>query len=408
MIKFIFDKINNDGRPFVYEYFNPVEKKKQSLRLKLIDAKIVDETIYYTITSDAVEFYLDTKEVRDESNITIEQVLLGKLISSKNFKGGTRVARRINSEVGRLLSRKNEVLSILSHDVFEGVKVYEEFNDTVVKWFDDEQKLFSQNKELIEQALKKAESESQYYSAMNDIYMLESELNRAITRHGRLLSECTDLQIKADELIAKAKFTSLRMSFDFQDYFKRLKELDRADMLENIIVPMLNLKVPKQFDIINIDEMLLYRPEGEEKGEKIKDEQLKEYVYEDELEDKRIEHNYRIFMGILFDMMLKNDNFTLSDAEEELRKNIGNSFERNGDWYSFMVHLCQKKQYEINLLSEHPDTFLEEIIKNYCKEVQKYQGLKFRIESTEDIIKKPDIASISDIKFVVGDGETDG
>lgn len=408
LIRFIFDKINNDGRPFVYEYFNPVDKKRQSMRVKLIDAKIIDGIIYYSITSDAVEFYLDTKEVRDESNITIEQVLLGKLISSKNFKGGTRVVRRINSEVGRLLAKKNEVLAVLSHDVFQGVKVYEEFNNTVVKWFDDEQKLFSQNKELIEQALKKAESESRYYSAMQDIYMLESELNKAITRHGRLLSECTDLQIKADELIAKAKLTSLRISFDFRDYFRRLKDLDRADMIENIIVPMLNLNVPKKFDIINIDDMLLYRTEGEEKVEKIKDEQLKEYVYEDEIEDKRIEHNYGIFLGVLLDMMMKKERFTLSEVEEELRKRIGYKFEKNADWYSFLVHLCQKKEYEINALSEHPDTFLEEKIKNYCKEVQKYQGLKFYIESTTEVINRPDIASISDIIFVVGNGDTDG
>ena len=107
LIAFIFDKIKNDGKPFVYTYFNPVDKKRQSVRTRIIDSKIVDGTVYYSISADAVEFYLDTKEIKDESDITIDQVLLSKLISSKNFKGGTEVVKRINSEVGKLIARKN-------------------------------------------------------------------------------------------------------------------------------------------------------------------------------------------------------------------------------------------------------------------------------------------------------------
>lgn len=390
LVLYIFDKIRNDGRPFVYEYFNPVEKKKQSVRVRLIDSKIEDETVCYSITSDAVEFYLDTKEVKDESNITMEQLLLGKLISSKNFKGGTQVVRRINNEVARIIARKNEVLNILSHDVFRGVSEYQDFNDNVVRWFDEEQKLFVKNKELIEQALRQGEKENGFYSAMEDIYMLESELNRAITKHGRLLSECTDLQLKADEIISGAKYGKLRTSFDFSDFMSRVMEIDRADMLENIFMPMMNLNIGKRFDITSIDEMLTYGSEKEESGEKLEDEDILDYVYEDEKEEERIQWNYMIFIDSTFKLLKSECEFDLERLEKYISDITGSNVQKNGDWYSYLVHFCQKKHYAIKEIVKQPDTFLEEIIKKYLEEdsdrYDLYKNLTFTIVTSDNEI----------------------
>ena len=219
---YIFDKIKNDGRPFSYTYFDPADKKRKTVRMKLIDSRIKEDTICYYITSDAIEFYLDTKEIKDESSISVAQVLLSKMITTSNFKGGIEVIKRINSEVGRLKARKNEVLNILSYDVFEGARAYEEFVNTGRRWFEDEQKLFVKNMELAKEAAKRMDA----YVDMDgtgdsaaDIYYLEAELKKAITKHSELLAACTDLQIKADEIIAGAKFSKLRRNFNFKDVY---------------------------------------------------------------------------------------------------------------------------------------------------------------------------------------------
>ena len=167
LILYIFDKIKNDGHPFVYEYFDPQEKKKKSIRMKLIDSRIKEDVVSYFITSDAIEFYLDTKEIKDESSISVAQILLGKMIAGRNFKGGVAVIKRINNAVGRLKVRKNEVLSILSHDVFEGIKAYDEFVANVMTWFEDEQKLYRKNMNMIEELL--ARSDTEYTEAFADI-----------------------------------------------------------------------------------------------------------------------------------------------------------------------------------------------------------------------------------------------
>ncbi|MEE1342942.1 MAG: hypothetical protein U0L23_09550, partial [Lachnospiraceae bacterium] len=127
LVLYIFDKIKNDGRPFHFQYFNPKAKKNVISKLKLIDSKILGNTIVYHITSEGIEFYLDTKEIKEESKISIQQLLLEKMIEAKNFKGGIEVVRRINNEVSKLEYMKKEVIYQLGYEVFEGAKACEEY-----------------------------------------------------------------------------------------------------------------------------------------------------------------------------------------------------------------------------------------------------------------------------------------
>ena len=73
---YIFDKIKNDGKPFTFSFFDPAEHVKKQMRIRLVEGRMEGETIYYSITTDGLEFYLDTKELQDESTISIEQLLL--------------------------------------------------------------------------------------------------------------------------------------------------------------------------------------------------------------------------------------------------------------------------------------------------------------------------------------------
>lgn len=388
LIAYIFDKLKNDGKPFSYEYFDPVSKQRKTVRTKILDNKIVDDNVVYYITSDAIEFYLDTKEIKDESNITIAQVLLTKMISTRNFKGGTEVVSRINNEVSRLISKKNEILGILSYDIFEGIKAYESFIKTTVKWFDEEQKLFDKNKQLIEQALRAGEEDNKFYEAMEDIYHLESELNRAMNKHSELLNACTILQAKADEMVVQAKFNRLKSSFDFRKVLSDMIKSDNTDNLNLFTKPLLKLNVKKTFSLTLLDNMLNMRTEAMEEGEKINENKYDEnFKYDDEIEDDRISENHRIFLMILFDMLIANEEFDLMQYNEELVKKLGKNVLKNGDYYSFVTHLCQKSLYDMSEVIEKPDTFLEGFMKKVITEESggaKYKYLAFRIDFLED------------------------
>lgn len=392
---YIFDKIKNDGKPFSFSCFDPASHMKKQMRIRLIEGHMEGDTIYYSITTDGLEFYLDTKELQDESTISIEQLLLEKMIRSRNFKGGAKVVRRINNEVKKLQLQKNEVLSLLSQNVFEGIDSCRDFMEKTVSWFDEEQKLFEKNSELITRALSQARKDeqngdynSQYYKAMEEIYILERELNRALQKHSELLSACMDMQKTADELITKAKLRALRTSFDFDKMGQAFIMQERADKLASFVQPLLKPKINKTFSLKMIDELLSFRPETSETAEKVVKETVTEYVFDDEMEEERIRNNFFCFINVLFDTIVKEKHFNLEKYLECLQEQYGTDVVRSSDLYTFLVHLCQKKEYNLAELIDNKDTFLEGVIAEYLNlnpDNGKFYGtLKFTLTMDND------------------------
>ncbi len=379
---YIFDKLKNDGKPFVMEYFDPVKKANASVRMKLIDATLSGNTVFYSVTADAIEFYLDTKEIRDESKINIQQILLEKMIHTKNFKGGIDVIRRINSEVNRLRLQKREVLALLGSNVFDGVKALEEFNQTGMRWFSEEQKLFSHNMELMERARAKAEETAEGAKDMESlrgIYQLETELKKAMANHGELLSDCMDLQVRADEMIHKYKYSRLRGAFDFRGFVAAAEEAQDVTLLAHLVEPLLAPKLQKQFSLLQTDELLSLPAEAGETAEVVEEAKEEMYRFDDEIEEERISGNYAAIVKTLFDELLAAERVPLSALNRKLELKFFDGIFKNSDYYSFLVHICQKKEYDLERVRSKQDTFFEGILAELLNEpeMKKYAGLKF-------------------------------
>ncbi len=402
---YIFDKIKNEGRPFSYTYFDPADKKRKTVRMKLIDSRIKEDSICYYITSDAIEFYLDTKEIKDESSISVAQALLSKMITTSNFKGGIEVIKRINSEVSRLKARKNEVLNILSYDVFEGAKAYEEFVDTGMRWFEDEQKLFVKNMELAKEAEKRIDAykdDKGVGESIAELYYLEAELKKAINKHSELLAACTDLQIKADEIISGAKYSKLRRSFNFKDALRMMMEKNDSKALEMMILPLLDLNIKKQFALTSIDKLLSAKVLSEDKGEAIEKSGEVEYVYEDELEEQRISDNYVSIITVLVKEISNLDfgeSFNLRELNIKLAQIFGEGIYKNGDYYSLLVHMSQKKHYDIAEVVSDTDTFFEAELKRASKNILEDVAFMLSFDDDDKVKLAGDIFEISNIKF---------
>lgn len=376
---YIFDKIRNEGKPFIYQYFDPEEQKKKSVRIRLIESRIKNDAVYYYLTGEAVEFYLETKEIKDESIINISQLLLTKMISAQNFKGGIEVVRRINHQVIRLKMRQNEVLDLLSHDVFEGIRAYEEFMGTVVKWFNEEQRMFHKNMELVNEALKRTDRPGE------EIYFLEMELKRALVNHSELLDACTKLQIQADEMISKAKFSKLKQSFDFETFMQMIMEKNDTSVLKYFITPLLKLHINKSFGLSALDKMLTLRQGKEETAEEISENQEEEdYISDDEAEQGRIRENYILFIRLLFYYISIKESFEIREFAAYAKEILGETVLNNSDFYSMLTHLAQKSFYQIEAVAEKPDTFFEEYIAQTVKENPQYRRLKFTLEFMQE------------------------
>ena len=351
LIMYIFDKIKNDGRPFEFSYFDPVDRKKRVSRMKIIESSIRDNTVWYSISPDAIEFYLDTKEIKDESRISVSQLLLEKMINSQNFRGGVEVVERINEEVNRLKLKKNEVLTILSGDVFAGIEAYEEFVKTGMKWFDDEEKLFKKNRDLIAKSIEKLNASGStgegYYRTMNEIYSLETQLKQAMNRHSELLKDCTEMQKMTDDAVRRAKLGRLRSHMDFTSALSDMIKRDNADILVTMLSPLLKPNIRKTFDLISIDDALMVKPPRYEEKELISNERPEDIEFADEIEEKRIKDNYVFLMKNLIVCLKKSDIITLGQFADAMKRAYGEQVLRNADFFSFFVNLCQKDEYQL-------------------------------------------------------------
>ena len=400
---YIFDKVKNDGKPFEFTYFDPVDKKKRVSRQKIIESQIIDSTVWYSISPDAIEFYLDTKEIKDESKISVQQLLLEKMIQTQNFKGGTEVVERINEEVNRLQLKKNEVLAILSNDVFAGIEAYEEFVDTGMRWFADEEKLFKKNKELIEGALKRMEgtgdlSES-YYRSISDIYMLENQLKVAMNKHGDLLRACTDMQKLTDDAVRRAKLGRLRSHMDFSTALNDMIKTDNADLLAEFLRPLFKPNIKKRFPVNAIDDALSVKPARYEKVEHVSLETPEEIVFEDEVADLRIRDNYIFIMDNLIACLKKRKRISLKEFNEAMVKAYGDAILKNGDYYGFFVNLCHKDSYVVGGTQMESTDFIDEMLREH------YEGrdvVSFRIEKQQkELIEIQDETEVTDLIFEI-------
>lgn len=393
LVRYIFDKLKNDGKPFYFHYFDPKDHKRKAQRIKLIESEMEEGNIFYRITADGVEFYLDTKEVKEESKISIQQVLLEKMIHANNFKGGIEVVKRINNEVSRMSMKKREVIEILEADVHEGAKACEQYMNQVAKWFEEEEKLFIKNKELIDAALKKAEADSQsgegrqkYYKILEEIYELETELKKTIKRHGQLITETMELTKITDRIIEKAKLRRLRPVFDFQKQLNDLEALDDASKLGVILSPLFRMNRKKTFAFANLEQMLNQRVEQNVEREKEKAVVPEDYIYPDEVEEARIRENFYLFGVELLEQIKKKHEITLGELNAIFEIKFGKDVFYNGDYYTFLVHLGQKQNYVVADLFRKQDTFLDGILASQLTREQRerYENMTFVLHMNEE------------------------
>ena len=409
LVGYIFDKLKNDGRAFEFKFYDPEERKTRIARVKLIDSRIENGQVLYTITPEGIEFYLDTKEVKEESKINISQLLLEKMITSNNFKGGIDVVKRINAEVTRIKEKKEQVLKLLSVDIFEGEKAYEDYMDTIAKWFNDEQKLFVKNKALVDKAVEKASygmnldgEKTGGSKAFEEISRLETELKQTIYNHSQLIAETVELSQLSDNIISRAKLRKLRPVFDFGKSFADIIKRDEPALMSYILMPLFAPKLDKTFSAKSIDNILSLKSEDGSKGEKVEKKELDfDFMYEDEILDKKIGMNFARLFYELLDQLDKWNKLTLKEFNGILEIKFNKEIYANRDLYAFLVHLAGKTTYSMKKMCEKQETLLEELVVTYMSEEdkEKFKNIEFNISFGEEFEIEGYGSTLTDMTF---------
>ena len=407
LIRFIFDKIRNNGRAFEMPFYDPVLKEMKLARVRLIDSVVKEEDVVYSITEEGIEFYLSTKEVKDKSTITTEQLLLEKLIRSENFRGSIDVIERINIEVSQLERERREVMQLLLSDVHAGTKAVDEYMDKTSVWFNEERKSFAKNRELVDKAVKKA-SYSGGSQTIKDVNRLQNMLKLTIENHSMLIVRAAELSKFSDEMIRRSRTRSLKNSFDFEGLLRRCMDSDRPDVMAFVVEPFMQLRREKSLPISIIDSIAVSSLDDGLKGEK--KEELKAdlgYKYDDEILSENIGRNFAKLFLELLRRIKKWKKVTLEEYLAILEVKFGKDIYKNRDLYSFLIHLSEKELYDIGVMMDNQETFLEEIVVNVLDNLEEFKDLSFRVEYGEKEIQlvcgEDEVATLTELTFVQND-----
>ena len=387
--RYIFDKIRNGGRAFEMSFFDPAERKNKIARVRLIDSVVRDDQVLYTITEDGIEFYLSTKEVKDESRINMDQLLLEKMIKAENFRGGIDVIERINIEVKSIDKQREGVVQLLLTDVKAGTEAMDSYMDRIAVWFAEERKLFTRNRELADKAAARYSAGTDV-KITRDITRLETLLKQTIENHSELINKTAELSRFADEMIRRSRTRSLKDTFDFEAMLRRMEQYDRPDVMEEIVMPFLLPIRRKSLSIHTIDNLVLGRLVDTDKGEK--KEELKadlDFLYDDEILHNSIEKNFGLLFLELLDRLTRWEKLTLSEYNAILEIRFGKEIYENRDYYSFLTHLAGKEDYMIDRLISSQETFLEDMVFKGIglDKLRDYKGMGFHISFGDELIK---------------------
>ncbi|MCR5212967.1 MAG: hypothetical protein K6E10_00995 [Eubacterium sp.] len=407
LVKYIFDKIRNNGRAFEMNFYDPAKKKMSLVRVRLIDSIVRESEVEYTITEDGIEFYLTTKEIRDESRINMDQLLLEKLIKSENFHGSLDVIERINIEVKALDKKREEVVQLLLTDVHAGTAAVDEYMDRTAVWFAEERKSFAKNRELIDKAVARI-SYGDTSQTARDITNLQNMLKQTIESHSELIMKAAELSKFSDEMVRRSRTRSLRASFDYETLLGRIIREDRPELMELLVAPFLLPRREKSLAINTIDNVILQKTGDSMKGE-IKEVEKPDlnFKYDDELLSENMGRNFaKLFMELLGRLRRWNS-LTLEEYNAILEVKFGKDIYKNRDYYSFLTHLAGKTEYSVKAIREDAETFLEEVVLENIPEekLDQYKDMSFVIEFTGQSLKlgveaNDKLAEITGMRFI--------
>ena len=245
---------------------------------------------------------------------------------------------------------------------------------TVGKWFSEEQKLFAKNKALVDKAVAKANFDhlTKGSTLLDEISQLELELKKTILKHGNLINSTMELQNISDNIIQKAKLKRLRPVFDFEKELQKMIREDRPDKMGLILAPLFAPAITKSFSMTSIDNLLTLKSENEAKMVTAKKEDVNaNFRYEDEIEEERSGRNYGKLFFELMDVLARWKKLSLKEFNGFLEIRFGKEIYENADYYAFLTHLAQKKEYDISRMLKKQDTMLEKLVVDSIREYQK-------------------------------------
>jgi hypothetical protein len=341
---------DTQGMLYQYQYFDPLRRKIVEEYIQLIEFDVKESA--YRITDTGLDFMISTKELPEESKISITLILFEKQIKSGSFRNALATIRELNLAV-QLKKQKKEAL--LEKLITGGNNVVEDFgmySQDVLSQLKHENELFthvntllkglSENREKLMNNVNLTVNEEEFII----IKEIAIEVEHGYKIHNALLNEFTDFPEDYDR-ISRIRLNSLfEKRYQFQE---ALENHIRANLSNDVhiitIHPLFQAKIRKTFNLLKIFEPQIITGR---KKEIIDTRSLEDWTDKKTIESivgERQAHNFTTYAKILVNTLSQKKSLDLISYLDEIVRQTGQDGIKNVDLIPFLLELNSNSEF---------------------------------------------------------------
>lgn len=343
---YILNKMQNDGSPFIYDVLNVEKQKMEEHYVRYITFsynEAVDKNCY-SITTEGIDFYLQTKEFSEESKVTIHLLLLKKMIENNDYSSALNQIISVNAEVRKLVLEKKVIVESLITNGIRALPTYEVYKNKILTKCYEEKDLFAATETTINGLLihlKEIEPDAmtnQEKLAQFKLQEIGDELKTTIEIHNLLINQTVELGRQKEEILLGKRANSFKEKFDFENFLQGVSRIDNALLLEKAILPLLSTSFDLTFSEEKIEDMELIREKKRVKEDyhSLYEGDGEEYVGFTHIIEKRVIGNYNLFLTVLFDFLITKEAVTVEDFIGYLKEKEYFEILYNPDFHTFL------------------------------------------------------------------------
>lgn len=351
--RYILLKLQNEGEPFKYEFYDPKQKKLvvENVRYIVLKPSYKSERDYvYHLTPEGIDFFLQTKEFGEESKVTIYLLLLQKQLQNNDFESVYNSIVKINTQVQQQIDKKREIAEGLMYMGGEGFKKYMDYSEEVGRRLKEEHDLFSTTYKMVQEIreeyirkvnIKVSEMKKEEQENIQYLWDTDRELSLTIEKHSNLLKEIVSLKKDILDIRKEKRKKTFKQSFDFEKHLNDSIKSNSVFSLSAVLNPLLRINLSKNFNPLKVNPIM------ELKFNKVNEDLISENIVEevdevivlDDLIKSRVKSNYHFYFSIILNLLIEKESITLEDVIENIKRNYGLEYLLNPDFTAFLFSL---------------------------------------------------------------------
>ncbi|WP_370575878.1 hypothetical protein [Methanomethylovorans sp.] len=338
---------DRNGSTYLFEHIDPIKNKTASYYVSLIRYNIT--TKGYEITEDGLDFMISTKELPEESRISVGLILFKKQIESHSFMNALSTVQELNLNVIR---KKESKQVLLKKMLYGGADVREDFSKyktDVFSQLKEEEELFEQVRKSLQEIVKNPDgiaiiNKSDVKITEQDFVILSkitSELDRGYDLHSSLLNDFTSISKEYDDICSNRLNSLFDMRWRFREILESNIKMNRQNDVHVVeMQPLCMPKVPRHFSILKIFEpQIVSRRKSAIDETREQGEWTTTKLLDDEVKERQL-NNFNIYAHYLLDIITSMDGeAALEDFLKHIESRLGSESLYNIDLLPFLLAL---------------------------------------------------------------------